>query len=104
MLLPFPSTARGNAAASVGDSTDAMMRRPAAPVSTAMLSMVWQFVVLPGAQTVTDVYKVLTLAVGPGPALTTIGATLLAAVASVLVLAALLDAPALLCPLQAASD
>ena len=60
------------------------MRRPLALVSMAMSSIFWQFVMLPGAQIVTEVYSVLTLGVGPGPASTDAVATLLAALAMML--------------------
>jgi hypothetical protein len=51
---------------SAGESTDDMRRKPHEPVSTRILSMVWQFVLLPGAQTVTLVNAPFTkAAVGP---------------------------------------
>ena len=48
----------------------AKIRRPLEPVSISILSIVWQFVVLPGAQIVTVVYSVLA-ALLFGPPLTT---------------------------------
>src|SRR5208283_4848078 len=67
--LPLPSTCCGND--SDGESTDDRRRRPDEPVSTWMLSIVWQLVVLPGAQTVTLIKARLTIP--SGPALTLIG-------------------------------
>src|SRR5450755_3969807 len=64
--------------------------------------MVWQLVVLPGAQMVTEVYGVLMLGEGPGPASTMIVATLLAAPAITLPPVVLVAVLAPLCPLQAA--
>ena len=40
----------GNAAFSVDDKAESAMRKPVEPVSTRIWSMIWQLVVLPGAQ------------------------------------------------------
>ena len=74
--LPLGASVIGSASV----NTDASTRNPYDPVSTCTLSMVWHWVVLPGTQMVTVVYRVFTVGlVAVGPPLTTTGTTLEAA-------------------------
>src|SRR5271155_1518505 len=60
---PFASTCCGSASA--GDSAEDNRRRPDDPVSISTLSMVWQLVLLPGAQTVMLTKGMLITPTGP---------------------------------------